>query len=197
MGPLQLLNMLILTVFFWVLMLCNFTDVSEHSIASILRVKGFAYSSETSVSVYNTASFQDSEDKNLNMNPRRSNMKIYAYDLARVEVSIFTFCSCKLNQTAYALHNPILDISVYLYLDSLSCTNSQIVCIKIVIRFMLCYYELFYGEHFLEKITNNSIWSQWRLLSTLGEYGQHEICWSKYIKYQAQLETVTSFHHET
>jgi hypothetical protein len=62
---------------------------------------------------------------------------------------------------------------------------------------MLRYYELFYGEHFLEKINNNSIWSQWRLLSTVSEYGQHEICRNKYIKYQAQLETVTSFHHET
>lgn len=50
---------------------------------------------------------------------------------------------------------------------------------------------------FLEKINNISIWSQWRLRSTLGEYGQREICRSKYTKYQAQLENATSFHHET
>jgi hypothetical protein len=91
------------------------------------------------------------------MKQRRSNLKIYAYDLARFAVSVFTFCSCKVNHTANALHNPILDISVYLHLDSLSCTNSQKVCIKIVKRFMLSYYELFYGEHFSEKINNNSI----------------------------------------
>ena len=77
------------------------------------------------------------------MNPRRSNLKIYASGLARFEVSILTFCGCKVNHTAYALHNPILDISVYLYLDSLSCTHSQFVCIEIVIRFMLSCYELF------------------------------------------------------
>lgn len=71
--------------------------------------------------------------------------------LARFEVSIFTFCSSKVIHTAYALRNPVLDIGVYLYLDSLSCTNSQNVCIKIVIRFMLGYYELFYGEFFGEN----------------------------------------------
>jgi len=42
--------------------------------------------------------------------------------------------------------------------------------------------NFFYGEHFLEKSDNNSIWSQWRVQSTLGEYGQHEICRSKYAK---------------
>jgi hypothetical protein len=57
--------------------------------------------------------------------------------------------------------------------------------------------SFFYGEHFLEKIDNNSIWSQWRVRSTLGEYGEHEICRNKYTKYQTQLETATSFHHET
>jgi hypothetical protein len=96
------------------------------------------------------------------MSPRRSNLKIYACDFARFEVSIFTFCSCKVNHTACALNNPILlvDISFYLYLDSRSCTNSQNVCIKIVIRLILSYYKLFYGENFLEKINNNSIWSR-------------------------------------
>ena len=42
----------------------------------------------------------------------------------------------------------LLDIRVYLHLDSLTCTNSQNVCTKIVIRVMLRYYELFYGEYF-------------------------------------------------
>jgi len=94
------------------------------------------------------------------MKQRRSNLKLYAYDLVRFEVSISTFCSCKAYHTAYALHNPILDISVYLYLASLSCTNLQNVFIKTLIRFMLRYYELSYGELFWEKIDNSSIWSQ-------------------------------------